>query len=121
MTENTTYIPEGFNTIEEFNAWCDRMQAIKKDFQKVIRTLKKEWQSGSYPKPMMTGAQMERDTATVNCSYMSDRSKELAEKVINDERFIQFLNKHNITAEVETIMHNGMHETYPINQVRLHY
>lgn len=96
------------------------MTIIKKDFQKVIHSIKAEL-TGVRLKPMMTQAQMANDTATVNCGYKTEESKELAYKVINDERFIQFLSKHDITAEVETISYSGCHSTYPISQVRLRY
>lgn len=86
------------------------MKQMKKEFQKVIATIRKEYGESinrtncSYPKPMMTEAQMEKRTATVNCGgewKKLEATKEIAEMVLNDERFKSFLEKYSAQATKE--------------------
>lgn len=86
---------------------------MKKDFQKVIKAIRdednaKHGREGrdkiEYPKPMMTAAQMEKSTATVNLGgewSNYERTSGRAEMVMNDERFKSFLQKWNATATKE--------------------
>ena len=89
---------------------------IKKEFQKTISTFRKE--SGkSFPKAMMTGQQMTKRTATVNCGgewYSAEGSKMIAQTVMNDERFKTFLTKCEATAAIEPNPFGGV-------QIRIHY
>lgn len=81
------------------------MEKTKKAFQRVIANIRKETES-EFPKAMMTSQQMNKCTATVNCGgerYSTESSKELAEKVLNDERFLIFLEKNNAAATVEAV------------------
>lgn len=89
---------------------------LKKDFQKVIGAIRKD-QRGDYPKAMMTGQQMAKNTATVNCGgewRSAQYSWELADLVTRDERFVQFLARHNATAHIEPNPFGG-------SQVRINY
>ena len=86
------------------------LKKAKKEFAKVIGTIRKERNEEinlpncSFPKPMMTIKQMEQNTATVNCGgeFSSlETTTERSELVMNDERFKEFLKKHNATAKIE--------------------
>lgn len=81
------------------------MEKTKKAFQRVIANIRKETES-EFPKAMMTSQQMNKCTATVNCGgerYSTESSKELAEKVLNDKRFLTFLEKNKAAAAVEAV------------------
>lgn len=81
------------------------MEKTKKAFQRVIANIRKETES-EFPKAMMTSQQMNKCTATVNCGgerYSTESSKELAERVLNDERFLTFLEKNKAAAAVEAV------------------
>lgn len=81
------------------------MEKTKKAFQRVIANIRKET-GDQFPKAMMTSQQMNKCTATVNCGGEfkgTESSKELAEKVLNDERFLTFLEKNKAAAAVEAI------------------
>ena len=73
----------------------------KKDFQKVIKTIRRDRE---YPKAMMTGLQMRHNTATVNCGgewKPAGYTRELAEEVMEDKLFQEFLSKWEAEAEIE--------------------
>ena len=93
-----------------------QIDRMKKDFQKAIGAIRKEMNS-QYPKAMMTGQQMRKNTATVNCGgeHRSEQySVELACQVIDDKRFKEFLTTYNATAEIEKNPFGGF-------QIRLHF
>ena len=90
---------------------------IKKEFQKVIATIRKEKSTGNFPKPMMTSSQMEKRTATVNCGGewgTPESTMEKAKMVMEDERFKDFLAKVEATATIET-------NNFGTYQVRINY
>lgn len=95
---------------------------IKKKFQKTIGDIRQDWRvkhgtpKGEYPKAMMTAQQEANNTATVNCGgEWCSFSKELAEYVMNDERFQRFLSD----ARAEATMEKFYHGSCPGYQVRL--
>lgn len=78
------------------------MLDVKKEFQKVVATIRKELNAEAgkvydYPKAMMTAAQRKKDTATVNCGHSFTRPA----KVLQHPAFIAFLRKFNATAKTE--------------------
>ena len=90
---------------------------IKKEFQKVIGIIRKDKFAYSYPKPMMTGAQMEKRQATVNCGGewgTPESTLETANTVMADERFTAFLAKVEATAKIET-------NNFGTYQIRINY
>lgn len=80
----------------------------QKEFQKVISAIRNDIKNETgknvkYPKAMMTGQQIEKRTATVNCGgewTTPEKSRELAERVLFDARFIKLL-KDGISARTE--------------------
>lgn len=89
---------------------------IKKEFQKVIGTIRKET-TYRYPKPMMTGQQMEKRTATVNCGGewgSPESTMQVAKMVMEDKRFKEFLEKCNATAKIEI-------NSFGTYQIRINY
>lgn len=78
----------------------------KKDFQKTIKAIREEKEgsfngNAMYPKPMMTAVQIEKKQATVNCGgewVRLETSIRVADYVLADERFNEFLNKYQATA-----------------------
>jgi len=81
---------------------------IKKAFQKTVGEIRKDWRvkrntpNGEYPKAMMTSQQEQHNTATVNCGgECCSFSKELAQLVMDDERFQKFLSDARAEATVE--------------------
>ena len=90
---------------------------MKKDFSKVIGTIRKEKSTNSFPKPMMTGQQMEKRTATVNCGGEWGNPEDTlarANMVMEDERFSGFLEKYEATARIET-------NNFGTYQIRINY
>lgn len=90
---------------------------IKKELQKVIGTIRKEKSANSFPKAMMTGQQMEKSTATVNCGGewgTPESTMKRAKMVMDDERFKAFLEKYNATANIEP-------NSFGTYQIRIHY
>lgn len=90
---------------------------IKKELQKVIGIIRKEISTNGFPKAMMTGQQMEKRTATINCGGewgTADSTMQKAKMVMDDERFESFLRKCDATATIEM---NGF-GTY---QIRINY
>jgi len=95
---------------------------IKKEFQKTIGDIRQDWRvkrntpRGEYPKAMMTGQQEANNTATVNCGgEWCSFSKELAQYVMNDERFQKFLSDAGAEANIEKFYRGSC----PGYQVRL--
>lgn len=77
---------------------------VKKEFQKVVATIRKELNAEAgkayeYPKAMMTGQQMRKNTATVNCGHSFTRPA----KVFEHPAFKAFLQKHNAAASTELV------------------
>ena len=95
---------------------------IKKDLQKVVKTIRDERNAAkgtdsSFPKAMMTGQQMELGTATVNCGgewATRESSEERATAVITDPRFQAFLAKSSAEAHLEL-------NSFGTIQVRIRY
>lgn len=98
--------------------------AIKKDFQKVIKAIRdaknKECGTNSeFPKAMMTRQQIAKGTATVNCGgewckHSPEVARERADLVMKDERFTAFLTKWNATAHIEL-------DNFGVTQIRINY
>ena len=95
---------------------------VKKRFQKTVCEIRKDWRvkrgtpKGEYPKAMMTSQQEANNTATVNCGgEWCSFSKELADYVMNDERFQKFLSD----ACAEATMEKFYRGSCPGYQVRL--
>lgn len=85
------------------------MKNTKKQFQKVIGNIRKdrntkEGINSSYPKPMMTVVQMEKKEATVNCGgefSTAEKTMNLANTVMGDERFKNFITSTGADANIE--------------------
>ena len=85
------------------------MKNTKKQFQKVVGSIRKdrntsEGINSSYPKPMMTIVQMEKREATVNCGgefSTAERTMTIANKVLDDERFKNFIAESGANANIE--------------------
>lgn len=87
---------------------------VKKAFQKTVGEIRKDWRiarntpNGEYPKAMMTGQQERHNTATVNCGGdWCSFSKELAQFVLDDERFQKFLSDTGAEAILEKFYHGS--------------
>ena len=94
---------------------CD-LAIMKKDFQKVINSIRKDV-GNDFPKAMMTGQQVVKRTATVNCGgewKSPEYTKNLAEMVMRDSRFKDFLSKWGVTSAVEKNPFGGF-------QIRIFY
>ena len=94
----------------------------KKALQKVVKILRDErskhlGQKTEFPKAMMTGQQAMKGTATVNCGgeWFGNRSKPIAEAVMEDKRFRDFLEAYDGEACIE---HNPRFDSY---QVRIYF
>lgn len=94
---------------------------IKKDLQKAVSGVradrKKLNNREEFPKAMMTGQQMDKNTATVNCGgewRRAETTLEIATQVMNDKRFKDFLEKHNADARIEANNFGGF-------QIRINY
>ena len=77
--------------------------STKTKFQKVIAAIRKAG-GDDYPKAMMTGQQMAKNTATVNCGgewRSAEYSEMLAATVTADPGFQKFLKEENATANIE--------------------
>lgn len=83
-------------------------EEIKKAFQKVIKAIRDDRGTYTrrdreyryeYPKAMATKKQLEKGTATVNCG--EGVTEELANMVMNDKRFQDFIKKYDLTAKIE--------------------
>ena len=94
--------------------------SISKDYKKAVSKVRADLGTKGYPKAMMTGAQMTKCTATVNCGgewYGMDYSEELASKVIQHETFKDFLKAYNAEAHIEKASYAGREYA----QVRIYY
>lgn len=88
------------------------METTKKAFQKVIKEIRAEIdptisRRNEYPKPMMTKKQMDKDEATVNCGGewgSAESTKTIADAVLTDKRFEEFL--HNFRADASIELNN---------------
>lgn len=85
---------------------------MKKEYQRLFKEIRekdfgvdsKRHDNCKFPKPMMTEAQMEKGTATVNCGgewLTVDTTKRIADKVMANESFKAFLTKYEAKAELE--------------------
>ncbi len=97
---------------------------IKKAFQKTISEIRKDWRidrntpNGEYPKAMMTSQQEQKNTATVNCGgEWCSFSKELAQYVMDDERFRKFISEAKAVATVEKFYRSSC----PGYQIRINF
>ena len=78
-------------------------ETTKKEFQRVIGAIRKGM-GEEYPKAMMTNQQMAHNTATVNCGgefKTTLYTTEMAERVMNDFSFQDFLREYDCTAKWE--------------------
>lgn len=105
-------------TQQELERWATARK-MKKDFQKVIKAIRETNGERTNPKPMMTEAQMEKGTATVNCGgewckHSPEVARKRADLVMKDERFTAFLTKWNATAHTEL-------DNYGVTQIRINY
>ena len=112
----------------EWNERAKFLNSFKRNFQKTISKIRADWRieqnipAADYPKAMMTNQQMMKNTATVNCGgewLDSIREREIADRVMNDERFQKLLADFKATAEIERSCF-GI-RTYPGFQIRIHY
>lgn len=85
------------------------MDITKKAFQKVIKGIREDRnatleRTSDFPKPMMTRKQMEKFEATVNCGGewgSAESTKAIADMVMTDKRFTDFLNNFRAEARLE--------------------
>lgn len=93
------------------------MDKVKRKFQKVISSIRKDIGGSSYPKAMMTMVQMERGQATVNCGgewLGVSRTIEIAHAVMFDERFVSFIEEVHARAVLEV-------NNFGTYQIRIHF
>lgn len=91
------------------------LKAIKKNLQKTIKAIRKDGEE--FPKAMMTGQQMEKRTATVNCGgeCRPKESRKRAENVLAADLFKAFLAEAGATARLEHV------ERFDAWQIRITY
>lgn len=106
-------------TMEEAVAEVYLTPAIKKEFQKLIKSIREsDFNSTSgceYPKAIMTEAMMERGEATIIFTWQgrfhSESTKEYtrarAEKMMKVKAFTDFLNREEATAQIELKENNN--------------
>lgn len=106
---------------------------MKKDLQKLVKIIRDELSQVSggyrsdYPKAMMTGQQMERRTATINCGYTYTQGAEKEEIVrlfrqranfiMEDQRFMNFCEGYDAISYVEEVKVSGTTQV----QIRINY
>lgn len=81
----------------------------KKTFQKVIKGIREDrnttlGKKSNFPKPMMTQKQMDKHEATVNCGGewgSAESTKAIADVVMADNRFKEFLQDSKAEAKIE--------------------
>lgn len=79
------------------------MDNMKKDFQKVVKMFRYDHSCGDYPKAMMTGQQMRKNTATVNCDF-GDVGKSLAETFVKYGPFVDWCESYGIkSVKIESV------------------
>lgn len=91
-------------------------EQIKKRFQKTISAIRNE-RGGNYPKAMMTGQQMAKNTATVNCGgewKSAEACLKIAKETATDPRFLVFLLECDAKAKIEPNPFGGY-------QIRINY
>lgn len=98
------------------------MKETKKALQKAVKIIRDErsktlGRTTSFPKAMMTGQQALKGTATVNCGgeWYGNRSKPIAENILEDVRFREFLEAYDGEATLE---YNPSFDSY---QVRIYF
>ena len=94
----------------------------KTAFQKCIKAIRNDRSKAigkrvDFPKAMMTSLQVLNGTATVNCGgeWYGNRSKPIAEAVMEDVRFRKFLEESDGEAHIE---HDPRYDSY---QVRIYF
>lgn len=124
------------NSMERLSYWNPRMEetmaevyltpAIKREFQKIIKSIREsDFNSNAgceYPKAIMTEAMMERGEATIIFAWQGSfrneackqYTKERAEKMMNIKAFTDFLNREQATAQIELKENNNF-------QIRIHF
>lgn len=76
---------------------------FKKALQKEVGKIRKQI-GGAFPKAMMTSQQIEHSTATINCGgerRSVEKTKELAQKVIESSDLTEMIKKNEATARIE--------------------
>ena len=94
--------------------------SISKDVRKVVGKSRADLGTHNYPKAMMTGAQMKNLTATVNCGgewRTLEFTNNLAQAVVEDDRFKDFLDKYSAKAYIEKARYAGREYV----QIRINY
>ena len=91
------------------------LMKTKKALQKTIKAMRKDGEE--FPKAMMTGQQMEKRTATVNCGgeWRPKESRKRAENVLASDLFKAFLAEAGATARLEHV------ERFDAWQIRITY
>lgn len=95
---------------------------IKKALQKTVKGIREDLNAANgtasdFPKTMMTGQQMAKNTATVNCGgewASAEKSLARANAVVADSRFKNFLAEAGATAKIEVT-------NFGSYQVRINY
>lgn len=118
--ENSLKNMEFWNpTMEETIAEVYLTPAIKKEFQKLIKSIREsEFNTSTgceYPKAIMTAGMMERGEATIiftwQGSFLDEKTKEYtkarAEKMMKVKTFTDFLNREEATAQIELKENNN--------------
>lgn len=106
-------------TLDELDG---KIAECEKELRKTIKAIRDGGTKlfNEFPKAMMTDAQVAKHTATVNCGARFKRgnaneaSLKLAEQVMADERFADFLAKYEMAAHIELSKDGGY-------QIRLSY
>lgn len=106
------------------------MEEMKKDLQKLVKMFRDELnqtreRKSDYPKAMMTGEQMKRRTATINCGYtwcaddeeVMGNLRQRANFIMEDQRFINFCEGYDAIAHVEEVKVSGTTQV----QIRINY
>ena len=112
--------------MEETIAQVYLTPAIKREFQKLVKTIRESDFNTSagceYPKAIMTEAMMDRGEATIIFTWQGTfynettkaYTKARAEKFMEEESFKAFLNREQATAQVELKENNNYH-------IRIHF
>lgn len=101
-------------------------EGIKKDFQKTVKEIREDIKKScdqpklEYPKAMMTGQQIRKGTATINCGgewRSSAFSRTLSSRVFEHKLLKEFCKRNNAEACVEEIKIGQ----FPAFQIRLRF
>lgn len=98
------------------------MKSAKKDLQKLTKKIREEWDSGEFPKAMMTGQQALKRTATINCGgewRSANKSEKMAAAILARPDFVEFLKTWNAEACAEKV-NSGAHSN-GYKQVRIYF